>query len=263
MKGWVLGIFILGIVFVSACNLPAQRTLCGDGICDSTESCACSDCANTDFCKVKNVTQNCDDSNDCTIDSFNPSTNSCVREIKQNCCGNSKCELDERDCNFNTYETKCGKDCGLSCPPKLIVHQSKETKTEDKFSFVCADANCEKTGDNNFRMKKYAAVQTVITNIGEQSTDVITSSFSCQIGSTKIALNDNDNYNGIIFKDFFNEREDKLDSLSSRINLNNNAIYKLSINITNQITTPLEIVCSTVLASNYLQNIQELKITIY
>lgn len=259
----LIPLLILSLVFIGACNQVSQKTTCGDGICDSTESCACSDCANTDFCKVKNVQKNCDDTNDCTIDSFNPSTNTCINEIKPNCCGNSKCELDERDCNFNTYETKCGKDCGLSCPPKLVIHQSKETKTDDMFSFVCADANCEKTGDNSFRMKQYSEVQTVITNIGEQSTDVITSSFTCQTSSTKIALNDNDNYYGIIFKDFFNGKEERVDGLSSRINVNNNAIYKLSINVTTQITTPIELVCTTALNSNYLQNLQDLKLTIY
>lgn len=260
----LLILLILSVIIISACNVQQQkRTICGDGICDSTESCACSDCASSDFCQIKNVTKNCDDSNECTIDSFNPSTNSCVYETKANCCGNGKCELDESSCDFSTYQTKCAKDCSLSCPAKLIVHQNKDVKTQDQFSFSCADLNCEKTSNNQFRVTKYSAVQTFITNIGERSTDIITSSFTCEKDSIKIAQNDNDNYKGIIIKDFFNENEDKVDSISSRINQKNQATYKLSFNITQQIS-PTELKCTTVLTSSSdLQNIQVVTVTVY
>ncbi|MBI2670704.1 hypothetical protein HYX18_01860 [Candidatus Woesearchaeota archaeon] len=260
---WALALLIFGILFISACNNIEEKTICGDGICDKTESCACSDCENTEFCQVKNITKNCDDVNECTIDSFNPTTNTCVYETKANCCGNKKCELDEYACNLTTYETKCGRDCGLNCPPNLIIHKTKETKTNDLFSFTCSDTNCEQTSANQFRIKGASSVQTYITNVGERTSDTITSLFNCRIDTTKIAVTDNDNYLGTIFKDYFDEGLDKVDGINSRINPKNFVLYKFSVNIT-QPVSPKEIKCTITLTSSlYLQNLQELSITIY
>ena len=257
----ILGIFIFAIIFIASCT--QQTTICGDGFCDKTESCACADCANTDFCQIKNVTQNCDDANECTIDSFNPATNSCVHELKANCCGNNKCEISEYECNLTSYETNCGKDCGLKCPPKLVVYKDQSTKTDDQFSYSCADQNCEQTGPNVFRMKGVSSIQTFISNIGEQTTDIVTSGFVCKRDDTKIALNDYDTYYGTIFRDFFNDGLEKVDGINSRISQANYATYNFKVNITNSIS-PTPIKCTLVLTSVlYLQNVQDVSITLY
>ena len=260
-------LLILGILFIISCS--GYGTICGNGICEKTESCACDDCKNTDFCTVQNVTQECDDGNDCTMDSFNPSTNVCVHEPKANCCGNKKCEGNEYTCDMSTYQTVCPSDCGYSCPAKLIVQATRGTNVADQLSYFCGDQNCEKAGPNQFRMKGVSTIKTIVTNIGERTSDTITSSFSCTLASesTKIAINDNEVYYGTIFHDYFNDNVndnlEKVDGINSRINPNNYATYNFKINITQPIS-PKDIKCTLVLSSSlYLQNIQQVAITIY
>ncbi|RMF55465.1 hypothetical protein D6745_02085 [Candidatus Woesearchaeota archaeon] len=49
--------------------------------------------------------EECNDNNDCTIDSCITGTKLCNYELRPNCCGNFKCESGENKCN-------CARDCG-------------------------------------------------------------------------------------------------------------------------------------------------------
>ncbi len=196
---WILIIFILSAVLVIA-GCGDNTTVCGDGTCDTTESCQCKDCEKDVKCTVKTI-GNCDDSNDCTEDIFNEKTNQCERKNKANCCGNGNCEENER-CNEATHQTNCAKDCTYVCGAYVNVE-----------SFKCSDSKCQETSENRFILTGSSAIKTNLQNIGEAGS-TISSFFKCMRGANYISR-DGDSLFGIKFTNFYNNGVEDL-SLSGR-----------------------------------------------
>ena len=263
MKRTILTLFLLigSIIFISSCATQ-NGTICS-GVCNTLDSCSCANCKTSDFCTNK-ANQSCENNAICTTSYYDSSINSCVHKSKPNCCGNGICEGTEMQCNYTTAETSCSSDCGLKCPAKLIVAKDNTEKDNDAFSFVCMNSDCQKTGDDAFTIKGNSGVQTTIINVGERSSDPILSSFYCTQANSevKIAIDDNNNFRGVIFKDYFNDNQKSIDSINSKVSKENYVVYTFSLNSPAQ-SIPLNMDCQIKLSSAlYLTSIQNLKITV-
>lgn len=171
----------------------------------------------------------CDDGNPCTKDTFNELTKECEHETISNCCGNDICESGER-CNEETHKTNCVEDCGKTCPAYLIVSKEEGAKEQDVFAMSCGEnENCEQTDINKFRITGSSSVKTIVSNIGETSSDLVYSSFLCWSGEEQ-AMEDSDNIYGIVFEDYFNDNEDSV----KHIDADDFATYYLSFDTENK-----------------------------
>ncbi len=239
MKKTLIYLILLSLIIIAACT-PKTET------------------PNNDQTQIKT---DCSDSNDCTIDSFNELTKECEHKVNPTCCGNNLCEPSERECDFSTYQTKCLKDCNVVCPAKVVMNNDGSNNNQE-LSFKCSDLSCTYLGDNKFEITGLSYIQTTLVNIGEKSTSSITSSFECKKASLLVANADGDSFKGIIFKDYFNSNEEKLDSLNSRIPGNNKATYFLQIDATKR-ELPTNLTCTMALNSQTdFKNIQVVTINI-
>src|SRR3989338_1503863 len=239
MKKVLISLILLSLIVIAACT-PKTET------------------PNNDQTQIKT---DCSDSNECTTDSFNELTKQCEHVTKENCCGNAVCEPSERECDFSTYQTKCVQDCNAICPAKVVVNNDASTN-QHEFSFKCSDSNCKQITDSEFEITGLSSIQTTLVNLGEMSSSAITSNFDCKKDSSLLANADGDSFKGIIFKDYFNNNEENLDSLNSRIQSNNKATYYLQFDASKR-DIPTKFVCNIALASQIgFKNIQVVTICI-
>ena len=261
-RGLIVAILIIFIAFITSCTQITKTTVCGDGVCDNTESCLCSDCAKTEFCIQKNAIETCNDQNDCTTDYFNTTLNTCVYSKILNCCGNGVCENNERVCDYSKFETTCIKDCGVQCPEKLIIHKDPNSKTLDEASFVCNDNNCTEVGSNKFNLTGTTSIVTYITNIGEKSSGLVTGNFVCYDKyDSRIASEGSNSYLGILFSNYFNANE-KYVNVNSRISINNTAIYHLKLEIPSGLVDKFVKCSITISSQSSLQSFQQIEFNI-
>ncbi len=239
MKKALISLVILSLFVIAACTTKTETP-------------------NNDQTQIKT---DCSDSNECTIDSFNELTKECEHVTKENCCGNNICEPSERECDFSTYQTKCIKDCNAICPAKVVVNNDATTN-QHEFPFKCSDSNCKQIANNEFEITGLSSIQTTLVNIGEISSSAITSNFDCKKDISLLANADGDSFKGIIFKDYFNNNEEKIDSLNSRIQENNKATYYFQFDASKrEIAT--KFICNIALASQAdFKNIQTVTIDI-
>ena len=264
-KGYLLFLFLTVaiLVVVSACNPQKKVSFCGNGICEDTENCQCSDCASKPECKT-DLSKQCDDLNECTTDSYNEATQSCAHEFATNCCGNGKCELEERNCDEVTHTTNCPKDCKFNCPASLIIKKSIEGETSDNFPYAC-EVNCDEVNVNNFKLSnKTGSIKTIIKNIGEITSGTITSSFYCyREGNPSNKLErDCDTTNGISVRDYFNNNLDTV-NIKGKVAGNNTAIYYLKFDFSEIQQDGVTIICTVSLDDSLdkFKSSQQLSIT--
>jgi hypothetical protein len=263
MKRVLLALFLLvgSIIFISSCTTE-NGTIC-NGICNTLDSCSCANCKTSDFC-TNRANESCENNAVCTISYYDPAISSCVHKSKPNCCGNGICEGTEMMCNSTTAITSCSGDCGLKCPAKLIVAKDNTGIVDDPFSFVCMNSRCQQNGDDRFTISGDSGVQTTIINVGERSSDTLISSFYCtqENSEIKIAIENNNNFQGITFKNYFNDNQKVIDSINSRVSKENYVVYTFSLNSTTH-SAPISLNCQVKLSSAlYLTSIQNLKITV-
>nr|MBI4157042.1 hypothetical protein [Candidatus Woesearchaeota archaeon] len=228
MKKWIFLLMFL-IVFISACenidrinrnSIPNEVVKCGDEVCDSSESCDCRDCENDKRCFQQ------------------PKDN--IGIVKEsNLCGNDRCESEER-CNLETYETICPEDCARQCPTKLVL-------TENNGNIFSCSGKCNLT-DGRFLVYGNSKITAKIENIGERASNIVTSNFNCYTNGELLTRTDNSGNYGITVNDYFNNKEDEMDSINSRITGGNIANYTLEINLKNIVTTR-NVDCSISIAS--------------
>ena len=239
MKKW-LSVLVFSIFFIASCTsetnqLTGTTTLrevveCGDNICDESETCKCIDCENDPKC-FEGLIAEPENKQTETADETKEAIN----------CGNGVCEENEL-CNLETYETSCPKDCKLLCPTKLVVGDFREEQT-----FFCT-GECD-FYDNIFTITGDSKIQTNIRNIGETASNVLTSDFNCYFDDGEVmSRRDNDGNYGIIVRDYFNDGEQKVSSINSRISGNNLASYIFEVDLDEDRETK-DIRCSITLAS--------------
>ena len=261
---YLLILFIGVLVFVSACT--KKVSICGNGICESTENCQCSDCASESQCK-QDLSQQCDDLNECTSDFYDENTKSCAHTALQNCCGNGKCEGEERNCDLSTYTTKCAVDCKFNCPASLVLQRAlKDNNDPDGFPYSCSE-NCEEVNINNFKLtNKIGSIKTVIKNIGEITSGTVTSSFYCyrEGNPSNKVVKDNDSLNGVLIRDYFDDNKDVV-NIKGRVVGNNTATYYLKFDFSEIQQDGITFTCSVSLddSIDQFKNSQEIFITFY
>ncbi|MEK6923090.1 MAG: hypothetical protein AABW84_00115 [Nanoarchaeota archaeon] len=195
-KGLLLSVMLIAVIVISGCAyFGAKDTL---PIIKEKEN-------------VKEKTEiktSCGDDNICTKDIFNELTGKCEYETILNCCGNNKCEDGER-CEAGAIQTACINDCGRLCSSYLIVHATEDAETTEENTYICgSEEGCTKIGDNKFKITKSGAkVTTKISNVGETSSDIITSSLLCKTDVTSVR--DGEEMEGIMFKDYFTDDDTK------------------------------------------------------
>ena len=262
---WV-ALILVSVIFISSCAKGSLKnvSVCGDGKCDTTENCACQDCASQQQCQIP--TTNCDDQNSCTNDAFNTTLNTCQHSTIKNCCGNNICELNERDCNLQTYQTNCVQDCKLNCPAHIVIQKTNTNENKnDLYSYVCADSNCNQIGDTTYQMRQKSALKTILINNGEVTSNLISSSFHCyRTGNpTNPVTTDRQESFGITFRDYFNN--DVLQDttrINSRVTGNNFAPYTMEFDSTSLQIDKTDVTCKVTLSNSadYFSNTQTFSI---
>ncbi len=148
-----------------ACQVEYQLNCCSNKICETGESylsCA-ADCPN------------CEDNNDCTIDSYDHHKQQCVYApvIDKVCCGNGICELEEThitcmkdcpDCNdrnectkdqYDYYAQKCLNQIITPCCGNGVCDQGAETSLDCQADCPDCDDGNKMTGDEfNYQTQK-------------------------------------------------------------------------------------------------------------
>lgn len=249
MRIILLILVLVAIVLISGCNnkeasVSSKSISCGDGICSDAESCNCVDCQNEERCKGKEIEKPkapllCNDNNICTEDSYNIRTGKCEFKEIVPCCGDNTCEESEM-CNEATRTTGCVEDCGIMCGPFLITSDSKDGVNKER-AFNCADENCIETSENLFLITNNSKLNLYLINIGEISTDIVTTKFNCQSNYYR-ASSDGEKINGIIFRDYFGDRtQQDVRGVSGKLKDDNYAIYTLELSY--ELTQPFEAEC--------------------
>jgi len=146
-------------------------------------------------------------------------------------CGDGVCSADER-CDEDSHLTVCVEDCGRTCPAYLIMHKTAEGTDNDYFAMSCGGDFCEQTDVNKFRVNGNTRVKTIITNIGEESSSPVRSSFLCWSGESSV-FSDKDKINGVVFEDYFNDGENEVKFINPIQSVNNSAVYYLAFDTSN------------------------------
>lgn len=250
MKGlYFLILLAAALLLISSCtiNQVENKVVCGDEICDASESCACDDCKGEEKCKVT-VVATCDDGNECTEDIFNELTKQCEHKKIDVCCGNGKCEEGER-CNLETAETSCPDDCELSCPAKVTMSK-----------FTCDSGGCRETGENEFEITSNATIKVTLTNVGERATGKVNSIFVCPGENPSLVSGDYKEIKGVRFSDYFNDGIQS-ETISSRISKTGSSVdYKIKFEF-KDVKAPFNLVCSSAIRDEVNVNLNpELKL---
>jgi hypothetical protein len=197
------------LILIAGCGEESQKavSICGDNVCDVTESCACEDCKYAERCQESIIKKSQD-------------------------CGDGKCTPGER-CDLTTYETVCPEDCHYTCPAKTRVSE-----------FSCGNTNCQKISKNHFKIiGATSSIKATLENTGEKSTDTITPHFTCYKDDLKIASKDGGSFRGVTFKDYF-ENYEETTTVASRVSTaGNKELYYLSFNIID-LEKPYEAQCT-------------------
>ncbi len=253
-KSILLITLLIALVFVSGCiggDKDEEAPLSGAAILED-------EVKETEETEIKS---SCDDDNPCTTDVFNELTKECEYKTTDSCCGNNVCEADER-CDETTHQTVCAEDCTLTCPAYLIVHKpGDETQTEN--TFICENPiNCEQISENNFKISGVGktTLTTTVTNIGERAANVITSKFYCDYEGRE-AKYDDEHVNGIVFWDFFeNKEQNRFENLNAHQSGDNSMAYILDIDMTDKVASEADVSCRIVLNSEDFSNTQTIKL---
>ena len=266
MKLYILILLLFVLILISGCNnkeasISSESISCGDGICLAEESCNCVDCQNEERCRGKEIEKTkvpllCNDNNKCTEDSYNIRTGKCEFEEIVPCCGDNICEESEM-CNEATRTTGCVADCGIMCGPFLITSDSKDGVEKDR-AFNCADENCIETVENSFVISNNSKISLFLINTGEISTDIVTSKFNCQLNYYRSSV-DGEKINGVLFRDYFNNREQDVRGVSGKLKEDNYAEYTLEFEY--DLTQPFEAECYISLTYNSIIIIQRAEIS--
>ncbi|MFH0869108.1 MAG: hypothetical protein V1839_02695 [archaeon] len=213
----------------------------------------------------------CDDSNDCTTDSYNSDTKKCEYIVsKENCCGNGKCETSER-CGETAHKTACPKDCPLECPALLIVHKTESGTTPDDYSYSCFGSICEELRANDFAFtgqNSTAGIKTFVANMGEIASRQITSNFYCEEleappnGWRQQATRYGESIRGIRITDYFDRDKGTIESLSGPQDGNSSTVYRLNFDTTN-IELSTKIRCVIIMQSDNFRNQQSVLADFY
>ena len=216
------------LLFIGACQ-GQIKSICGDKVCDTTESCACTDCASDPKCQQTT-----------------PTSTSPLKEVES--CGDGKCVDNER-CDPNTHQTICPKDCTLECPAFMKVSE-----------FSCAtEASCKQTSSNSFTIIGSSVIQTTVENIGERGSGDITTRFKCGVTDLSVVSRDGDQLFGITFRDYFNSADEtvSLSGWQSETG-SNKGIYKFAFDIP-KLERPVDLNCEISLQAlpfNYLKTLK-------
>lgn len=214
------------------------------------------------------VKTTCDDDNACTTDVFNALTKTCEYKIIENCCGNKRCEETER-CDAVMHRTNCIPDCTLLCPAFLIIHTTETGITSDDFSYSNYGDGLEQLDENDFATtgkNSKMGIKTVLTNLGERSTKLITSTFYCQelevIENVRQQANfDGETIRGIKFTDYFGNNLQDLE-LNSAAAGNNSVTYYLNFDTTG-ILNSTKVRCVITIQSEDFRNQQDVLIDFF
>ena len=202
----------------------------------------------------------CGDDNLCTKDIFNELTGSCEYETIANCCGNDKCEDEER-CEPGLIQTACIDDCGRLCPAYLIAHITEDAEATEENTFVCGvEEGCTKVEDNKFKITKSGArVTTKISNIGETSSDTITSILLCKTDITSVR--DGEEIEGVTFKDYFTDDDTKntFSNVNPLQSANDNFVF-YNLKFTADTIPNVDIICDVVITSDEFENKQSIEL---
>src|SRR3989344_2712430 len=125
------------------------------------------------------------------------------------------------------------------CGPFLITSDSKDGVEKDR-AFNCADENCIETVENSFVISNNSKISLFLINTGEISTDIVTSKFNCQLNYYRSSV-DGEKINGVLFRDYFNNREQDVRGVSGKLKEDNYAEYTLEFEY--DLTQPFEAEC--------------------
>ncbi|MBI4095622.1 MAG: hypothetical protein HY438_02040 [DPANN group archaeon] len=199
----------------------------------------------------------CQDSNSCTIDTYDRNSGQCTHSPVANCCGNSVCEQGER-CNRETLETACPQDCSLSCEAFLTVSKFAAQKEPDKYSYNCASGSCEANGLNEFKITGDAVVHTFINNWGELiAENSVSAQTFCTYNGEQIKLDGT--LFGVGIKDYFGDNKDTSGQISARNAKGQNyAEYAIAVSRPSNLDNGVRIQCTALLQSTDISNSQNL-----
>ncbi|MBI2041046.1 MAG: hypothetical protein HYT16_03000 [DPANN group archaeon] len=199
----------------------------------------------------------CQDSNPCTVDTYDRNRGQCTHSSVANCCGNSVCEQNER-CNTETLETACQQDCSLSCPAFLTVSKFAAQKEPDKYSYNCVSGSCDAQGLNEFRIKGDAVVHTYINNWGELATEnPVSAQTFCAYNGEQVKLDGT--LFGVKLTDHFGGGKDTSGQISARTAKGQNyAEYSIEVSPPSDLGNGVRIQCTVLLQSTEISNSQNL-----
>src|SRR3989344_2914839 len=158
-------------------------------------------------------------------------------------------------------QTACIDDCGRLCPAYLIAHITEDAEATEENTFVCGvEEGCTKVEDNKFKITKSGArVTTKISNIGETSSDTITSILLCKTDITSVR--DGEEIEGVTFKDYFTDDDTKntFSNVNPLQSASDNFVF-YNLKFTADTIPNVDIICDVVITSDEFENKQSIEL---